>query len=53
MYVKPFQILLHSEGNLLFTYQTTHGFIKVRGPIRKEVRGYKLNSCQLISMKRL
>jgi hypothetical protein len=34
MYVEPSQIFLHSGGNLLFTYQTAHGFIKVRGKIR-------------------
>jgi hypothetical protein len=53
VYVEPSQIFLHSRSNLLFTYQTAHGLIKVRGPIRKEVRDYKLDSCQLICLKRL
>jgi hypothetical protein len=51
VYVEPSQILLHSRGNLLFIYQTAYSLILVCGLFRKEVRDYKLNSCQLICMK--
>jgi len=53
VYVESSQITLHAGGNLLFTYQTAHGLILVCGSIRKEVRNYKLDSCQLICMKKL
>jgi hypothetical protein len=52
VYVEPSQILLLAGGNLLFTYQTAHGLILICGSIRKEVRDYKLDSYQLICMKR-
>jgi hypothetical protein len=51
VYVEPSQILLHPSANL-FYLSNRERFDLGCGPIRKEVCDYKLDSCQLICMKR-
>jgi hypothetical protein len=52
VYVKPSQIFLHPNGNLFYLPNRSRFGLSC-GPIRKEVCDYKLDSCQLICMKRL